>query len=354
MPRPCKSKVADKAGSTNAAKANPPPSQRTRLPDKKPNKNKDEKIQEGQKNPEAAADRANATTKNGSYHPSTGNSYNVAFRKVMTKWMSVNFPDEVSSRTASSQLGKGNAGEQAPEPSLAQWIGWLDSQKDRNETKANDTLTTRYWQKFCEQTQNKKTVNSWMEFASNVRTADGLKQFQPAFDYVGFGTSPDRRVYLHPLISFPSAGQYREKEKAALGRQVDSDDGIDRSEEDESAIEPPTAAANKEESAAPKKRSRQCTKGTPAGATKQTATDEDDADSSDRPSAKSAKRPRTKKTARPSTPRSREASAGSSNISGHFDPEVEKRMWEGMETKSDPMKKDHTGVFTMKHWRYLG
>lgn len=62
-------------------------------------------------------------------------------------------------------------------PTLVQYLGWLDSLEGQDEASASNTSTKRYWQKFCQQTQNKKMMASWMEFARNIRSADGLLTF---------------------------------------------------------------------------------------------------------------------------------------------------------------------------------
>lgn len=189
----------------------------------------------------------------------------------MADWMSVNFPDDARSQeTWPSELGKRrpkSAEEQGPEPTLVQYLGWLDSLEDRDEASANNTSTKRYWQKFCQQTQNKKMVASWMEFARDVRTADGLLTFQPAFSHVNFGISPGGR--LHPLISFPSANEFKGKTIAALVRQGDNGNDVDGEKEDEAVIRPSEAGGNKKTAAAPTKRPRQDVK------------DEDDEDCGD-------------------------------------------------------------------------
>lgn len=210
--------------------------------------------------------------------------------------MSANFPDDARNKEAwPSELGKRrpkSVVKQGPEPTLVQYLGWLDSLEDRDEASAGNTSTKRYWQKFCEQTQNKKMVASWMGFARDVRTADGLLKFRPAFGYIEFGTAPGGR--LHPLISFPSAGEFKDKTNSGLGRKDDGDDDHDDHDDDdgskgnEAVVKSLAAAGSKRTDAAPTKRARQ------------DAQDEGDDDSGD-VTRHWAKKPREQKPGRPTS-----------------------------------------------------
>lgn len=82
MAAPRKSGVADKAGSTEATKASPPPAQRASAVAKKTSTNKVAK-KDGENNPEAATDGADATKKVGARYRSQSHPYANSFRKVM-------------------------------------------------------------------------------------------------------------------------------------------------------------------------------------------------------------------------------------------------------------------------------
>lgn len=142
---------------------------------------------------------------------------------------------------------------------MKQYLGWLNSLVDRDEESATNTSTKRYWLKFCEQTQNKKMVISWMEFARDIRTADGLLEFRPAFQHVDVSSSSGG--HLHPLISFPSMGEFKYKTNAILDRRDDDADDADGNEEEEPTIRRLTVAGKKRKPVAPKKRPRQSIQG---------------------------------------------------------------------------------------------
>lgn len=248
MAAPRNPEVADKAGSTKSAKAGTPPTQGDSTIEKKTTENQEEEKNGGP-----------STRKHSAGYRSQSHPYANSFRKVMADWMSVNFPDDARDKeTWPSELGKRrpkSAVEQGPEPTLVQYLGWLDSLEDRDEASTNSTSTKRYWQKFCQQTQNKKTVASWMAFARDIRTVDGMLPFRPAFSHVDFGISPGGR--LHPLISFPSANEFEEKTNAALVRPDDGSGDADGGKEDEAVTRPSAAAGNKKTAPAPTKRPRQ-------------------------------------------------------------------------------------------------
>lgn len=248
MAAPRKYEAAEKAGNIRAAKTGTPPPQSASTADKKTTKNNEKK-----------KDGGNSTRKDGARYRSQTQPYANSFRKVMADWMSVNFPDDARDKeTWPSELGKRrpkNAVEKVSQPTLVQYLGWLDSLEDRDEASANNTSTKRYWQKFCQQTQNKKMVTSWMEFARDIRTADGLLTFRPAFGHVNSGISTGGP--LHPLIFFPSANEFKEKTDAALVRQNHGHGDADGSKEDEAVIRPWAPAGNKKTAAAPTKRTRE-------------------------------------------------------------------------------------------------
>ncbi|KAI7786682.1 hypothetical protein LA080_002793 [Diaporthe eres] len=127
MAAPRKSEVADKAGNTKAVKAGNPAPQMASTTDNKTAKHKEDK-----------EDGGNWTRKDGAGYRSRSHPYANSFQK---------------------------------------YLGWLDSLEGQDEASASNTSTKRYWQKFCQQMQNKKMMASWMEIARNIRTADGLLTF---------------------------------------------------------------------------------------------------------------------------------------------------------------------------------
>lgn len=289
MSAPCKSGVADKTVGTKAAKAGPRP-QRPSDTDNKTIMN--EEKNDSKKKPEAGGDEANVTKKDRPIYRSRIDSYAISFRRVMRMWMLANFPDEVRqprpSKPAEENPGNEEPGEEeprsdverSPEPTMKQYLGWLNSLVNRDEESAMESFTKTYWKRFCKQKQNKKMVASWMEFARDVRTADGLLEFRPAFKYVDASVPPGSQ--LHPLISFPSMGEFRDKTNATLGRRDDDADDADGNEEEEPAVRPLAAAGNKRKPAAPTKRPRQSIQG-----------EDDDASGEGAGSAKKARKERT-------------------------------------------------------------
>lgn len=256
MSTPCKSGVADKTVGTKAAEADPRP-QRPSDTDNKTIMNEEKKGSE--KNPETGGDGANVTKKDRPSYRSRIDSYAISFRRVMYEWMLVNFPDEVRQRKPRpSNPGKKkprSGVKRSPEPSMKQYLGWVNSLVNRDEESAMEISIKRYWKRFCKQKQNKKMVASSMEFARDVRTADGLLEFRPAFRHVDVSISPGGQ--LHPLISFPSAGEFNDKTNATLGRRDDDTDDADGNEEEEPAVRPLAAAGNKRIPVAATKRPRQ-------------------------------------------------------------------------------------------------
>lgn len=225
MTAPCKSGVAEKTVGTKAAKAGPRP-QRSSDTDNKTIMNEEKK--DSEKNPEAGGNGANVTKKDRPSYRSRIDSYAISFRTVMYNWMLVNFPDEVRQRKSGpsqsqpSKPGKKkprNGVKRSPEPTMKQYLGWLNSLVNRDEKSAVNSSTKMYWKRFCKQKQNKKMVASWMAFARDVRTADGLLKFRPAFKHVNVSISPGTQ--LHPLISFPSTAEFKDKTNATLGRRDD-------------------------------------------------------------------------------------------------------------------------------------
>lgn len=142
---------------------------------------------------------------------------------------------------------------------MKQYLGWLNSLVNRDEKSAVNSSTKMYWKRFCKQKQNKKMVASWMAFARDVRTADGLLKFRPAFKHVNVSISPGTQ--LHPLISFPSTAEFKDKTNATLGRRDDDADDADGNEEEDPTIRPLAAAGNKRKAVAPTKRPRQSIQG---------------------------------------------------------------------------------------------
>lgn len=357
MGAPRKSGVADNAGSTEAARATPPPAQSASAVDKKTTKNQVER-KGSKKHPETSADGANLTKEDGASYRSRSHPYANSFRKVMADWMSAHFPDDARhEETLSNEPGKTgpkSAVKQGPQPTLAQYLGWLDSLEDRDEASANNTSTKMYWRKFCEQTQNKKMVASWVEFARDVRTVDGLLKFRPAFGHINFDISPGGR--LHPLISFPSAGYFKDNTSATLARQDDDDhDDSYGSKKDDAVIRRLTAAGSNKTDAAPTKRARQ------------DAQDEDGDDSGDVAGHRAKKR-RQQKTARPSSSSSRSARVPKffqlaqkrlqlkqrlievsgllqlpdSPLQPHFEAKAGERTQKGNETNFEPVKREYS------------
>ncbi|KAG6367962.1 hypothetical protein INS49_002162 [Diaporthe citri] len=130
--------------------------------------------------------------------------------------------------------------------------------KSEDVDKAGNTKAAKAGTPFPKMAGTTKTVASCMEFARDIRTADGLLTFRPAFSHVNFSISPGGR--LHPLMSFPSANEFKKKTNAALVRRDDDDDDDDEADggkEDETVIRPSAAAGNKKTATAPTKRHRQ-------------------------------------------------------------------------------------------------
>lgn len=139
-------------------------------------------------------------------HRSTINPHANSFEKAVQDWMCVNFPDEVSENAKPRAENKERDPRNEPAgPTVGEYLGWLDSLQDRDEAKASNTPTKRYWDKFCEQPENKTMVASWKVYARDIRTKDGFEKFRPDFsntDKKHLTKASRRRT--RQLISFPS------------------------------------------------------------------------------------------------------------------------------------------------------
>lgn len=167
----------------------------------------------------------NPTKKENSKYRSNTNAYANSFRKVMQDWALKNCDGGVrvdawtsiqNKRRPKTAVSKGD-----PEPTLVQYLGWLDSLKDRDEASVNNTSTVRYWDRFCDRAENKKMVTSWKMFARDCRTLDGLHEFKPDFGQVDFPAGPGGR--LHPLVSFPDQNKFTDM-KDKLGQPNSGDE----------------------------------------------------------------------------------------------------------------------------------
>lgn len=186
---------------------------------------------------------ANPTKKDSKGYRSRSNAYANSFRKVLVDWMRHNYPDEARKEEAwPSEEGKRRpkggvkGSDEPPEPTMVQYLGWLDSLENRKEANVNNTSTLRYWKKFCEESSNKKMVASWMQFARASRTVDGYHKFHPNRKNVEFPITG--RGTLHPLVSFPSSTDFKK-----LTKDLPSED--ESSEEDEPESEAETATKKK-------------------------------------------------------------------------------------------------------------
>lgn len=147
------------------------------------------------------------------YH-SKESAYTQSFRKTLQEWYKINCPDKISAiKNKKKWQKRDDDKDRRANPTLTQYLGWLDSLKNRDEEQAHNTNIKKYWNMFCAQPENKKMVASWKEFAQDIRTPT-YHQFQPNIegleDYIKGGGK------LHPQISFPSSKEFVEGEKKVL------------------------------------------------------------------------------------------------------------------------------------------